>query len=185
MLRTRFVDIRINDISISLSSDIYIGHRSMRNLTIIAFRIYSRAIKCVTECGVVGFTRVRGCGTWCSATVRDRAAMRSASHASAYRFVCMCIGVCIPKPPAHSVRACVHGRKCIYTYIYYIYMHDDAQCTDCAGAGAVDNPMGWSANPWKADRTNGDCEGWCHDDLIVLDNASANPPRIRFGKRTN
>lgn len=88
----------------------------------------------------------------------------SASHASSACgiYVCACRRASV-RPPAHSVRACVHGRKCIYAW------RADAQCTDCAGAGAVDNPMGWSANPWKADRTNGDCEGWCHEDLIVPD----------------
>ena len=28
-------------------------------------------------------------------------------------------------------------------------------------------------------------KGWCHDDLIVLGNASVDPPKIRFGIRTN
>lgn len=62
----------------------------------------------------------------------------------------LCMYVC-----ARMLHECT---KYMFTCIYIICIcRVDAQCTDCTSAGAVDNPMGWSANPWKANRTNGDC----------------------------
>jgi len=59
-------------------------------------------------------------GTWYPATIHDRAAMRFRVYVDLYVCVYSCTGVCCVsvKTPAHSVRACVHGRK-------YIYMHDE------------------------------------------------------------
>lgn len=60
---------------------------------------------------------------------------------------------------------------CVCVYVYRCWV--DAQCTDWASAGAVDNPMGWSANAWRARQTNGKSRGWSVADLIVS-------PRLRF-----
>lgn len=46
---------------------------------------------------------------------------------------------------------------CMCTRLYTCRVN--AQCTNCMSAGAVDNPIGWSANPWEAEQTNGEFEG--------------------------
>lgn len=125
MLRTRFVGIRIKGTSISLSGDIYVGQGTSVSaiISLSSPSIYIRArLKCVTERDAVGFTRAadtsmaRGVprpSDDCAAIAFPRR-MWERVYLRVFVLGCMCIRRVSVKPPAHSVRACVHGCKYMY-----------------------------------------------------------------------